>query len=52
MKVTWLNDSLAFRAENKKEKMALAVLHDALKPEPESDTISEAESSDRAQLVE
>lgn len=30
MKVMWLNESLLFRAENQREKKALAVLHDCL----------------------
>ena len=52
MKVLWLNDSLVLRSENKEEKSALAVLHTALGPEPETDTTDNFEYSNRTQFVE
>ena len=33
MKVIWLNDSLVFRAENKEEKQAIAVVFKSLETE-------------------
>ncbi len=37
MKVLWLNDSLVLRAENAKEKQALAVVYESLEPKEPAD---------------
>jgi len=46
MKILWLNDSLVLRAENSREKQALATVYDALEPKEPAQQSSGPEQSE------